>query len=235
MSNDKLALLILVFGIINISVIIGALIYHIHGKVKNKIRLNKVSHFGDSAEKKVVDFLRKNFPKGIIMEDVYLKTSSGLTEIDILFICDRGIFIIEVKSHNGYIVTNGKLWVQRWKDKVVRFHSPVEQNNIHKNALEAVFRKRQSLASLPIHSVTVFTSSNVNFSKNVRDVVKLSSLSSYIKRRQPDRRMTREMRKRVESYISSNMETSKIKQNQHKKRIYQHNSRKRAYRINKGM
>ena len=89
MSNEKLALLILVFGIINMSVIIGALIYHIHSKVKNKIRRNKVSHFGDSAEKKVVDFLKKNFPKGIIMEDVYLKTFSGLTEIDILFISDR--------------------------------------------------------------------------------------------------------------------------------------------------
>ncbi|MBQ7898149.1 MAG: NERD domain-containing protein [Clostridia bacterium] len=233
MSNEKLALLILVFGIINISVIIGALIYHIHSKVKKRIRQSKVEHFGDSAEKKVVDFLKKNFPRAVIMEDVYLKTPTGLTEIDVILISDRGIFIIEVKSHNGYIVTNGKLWIQRWRDKVIRFHNPVEQNNIHKTALEAVFRKRQSLASLPIYAVTVFTSSNVTFSRNVKDVIKLSSLPSYIKRRKPDRRMTRDMRKRVENYISSNMETSRLKQNQHKKRIYQHNQRKRAYRINK--
>ncbi len=233
MSNEKLALLILVFGVINMSVIIGALIYHIHSKVKKRIRQSKVEHFGDSAEKKVVDFLKKNFPRAVIMEDVYLKTSTGLTEIDVILISDRGIFIIEVKSHNGYIVTNGKLWIQRWRDKVIRFHNPVEQNNIHKSALEAVFRKRQSLASLPIYAVTVFTSSNVTFSRNVKDVIKLSSLNSYIKRRKPIRRMTREMRKRVESYISSNMETSRLKQNQHKKRIYQHNQRKRAYRINK--
>lgn len=233
MSNEKLALLILVFGVINMSVIIGALIYHIHSKVKKRIRQSKVEHFGDSAEKKVVDFLKKNFPRAVIMEDVYLKTSTGLTEIDVILISDRGIFIIEVKSHNGYIVTNGKLWIQRWRDKVIRFHNPVEQNNIHKTALEAVFRKRQSLASLPIYAVTVFTSSNVTFSRNVKDVIKLSSLNSYIKRRKPIRRMTREMRKRVESYISSNMETSRLKQNQHKKRIYQHNQRKRAYRINK--
>lgn len=233
MSNEKLALLILVFGVINMSVIIGALIYHIHSKVKKRIRQSKVEHFGDSAEKKVVDFLKKNFPRAVIMEDVYLKTPTGLTEIDVILISDRGIFIIEVKSHNGYIVTNGKLWIQRWRDKVIRFHNPVEQNNIHKSALEAVFRKRQSLASLPIYAVTVFTSSNVTFSRNVKDVIKLSSLPSYIKRRKPIRRMTREMRKRVESYISSNMETSRLKQNQHKKRIYQHNQRKRAYRINK--
>lgn len=233
MSNEKLALLILVFGVINMSVIIGALIYHIHSKVKKRIRQSKVEHFGDSAEKKVVDFLKKSFPRAVVMEDVYLKTSTGLTEIDVILISDRGIFIIEVKSHNGYIVTNGKLWIQRWRDKVIRFHNPVEQNNIHKSALEAVFRKRQSLASLPIYAVTVFTSSNVTFSRNVKDVIKLSSLNSYIKRRKPIRRMTREMRKRVESYISSNMETSRLKQNQHKKRIYQHNQRKRAYRINK--
>ena len=183
MSNEKLALLILVFGVINMSVIIGALIYHIHSKVKKRIRQSKVEHFGDSAEKKVVDFLKKNFPRAVIMEDVYLKTSTGLTEIDVILISDRGIFIIEVKSHNGYIVTNGKLWIQRWRDKVIRFHNPVEQNNIHKSALEAVFRKRQSLASLPIYAVTVFTSSNVTFSRNVKDVIKLSSLPSYIKRR----------------------------------------------------
>lgn len=233
MPKDNLVLLALVFGVINLLVILGGLVYFLNGRLKRKIRQSKVEHFGDNAEKRVFDFLRKNFPKAQIMKDVYLKTPQGLTEIDSILICDRGIFIIEVKSHNGYIVTEGKLWTQRWREKVVRFHSPVEQNSIHKNALEAVFRKRQSMFSLPIYAVTVFTSSNVTFSKNVKDVIKLSSLSAFIKRKRPDKRMTRDTIKRVEGYISSNMETRRHRQRRHKKQIYENNMKKRAYRINR--
>lgn len=232
MLNEKLVILVLVFGIINFLVITGLVIYTIYTKAKRRAIQNKVNHFGDSAEKKVFDFLKKTFPRAVLMEDVYLKTPSGLTEIDLIMISDRGIFIIEVKSHNGRIVTGGKLWTQHWRDKVVRFHNPVFQNNVHKKALEEVFRKRQTFASLPIYTVTVFTSASVTFSENVKDVIKLSSLSSYIKRKKQIRRMTRDMIKRVSAYIESNMEKSKIRQNQHKKRIYQNNAKKRAYRVN---
>ncbi len=233
MSNDSLTLIVIIFGTINLLVILGAVIYYIHSKIKKRLRQNKVDHFGDTAEKKVIDYLKKGFPKATVMKDIYLKTQTGLTEIDCIFICNRGIFIIEVKSHNGYIVTDGKLWTQHWREKVIRFHSPVKQNAVHKNALENVFRKRQSLASLPIYSVTVFTSNSVTFSKKVRDVIKLSYLSTFIKKKNPDRRMTKEMIRRVENFISSNMETSRHRQLRHKRQIYENNMKKRAYRINK--
>ncbi len=230
--QNNLTIILLVFGTINILVVIGALAYFIRQKIKKSIRQKRVNRFGENAEKKVFAYLKKAFPKALIMRDVYLKTPSGLTEIDLIFISNKGIFIIEVKSHNGYIVTGGKLWTQRWRDKVVRFHSPVSQNAVHKSALETLFRKRQSLASLPIYTVTVFTANTVSFSRNVRDVIKLSSLSSYIKRKKPDRRMTKEMQKKVESFISSNMETSRLRQAKHKKKVYEENSKRKGYRIN---
>lgn len=232
-SKETLMLVVLVFGLINLTVISGAIIYHINSKIKKRIRQNKVDHFGDSAEKKVIDFLKKNFPRATVMESVYLKTPTGLTELDMIMISNRGIFVIEVKSHNGHIVTEGKFWTQHWKDKIVRFHNPVFQNNVHRTALENIFRKRQSLASLPVYTVVVFTSPNVSFSKNIKDVIKLSSLYTYIKRKKPNKRMTREMIKTVEKFISSNMEKSRIKQNQHKRKIYERNSRKREYRFNR--
>lgn len=224
---------LLVFGTINTVVLAGIIIYLIHSKVSKRLKQNKVDHFGDSAEKRVIGFLKKSFPKATLMESIYLKTPTGLTELDMILLCDRGIFIIEVKSHNGHINTEGKYWTQRWRDKVVRFHSPVLQNNVHKTALDNVFRKRQSFASLPIYTVTVFTSSNVTFSKNVRDVIKLSSLYSYIKRKKASKRMTGDMIRQVEKYISANMETSRIRQNQHRRKIYNSNAKKRAYRVNK--
>lgn len=233
MSNDSLTLIVIIFGAINLTVILSALFFYIHSKAKSRILQNKVNHYGDSAEEKVINYLKKGFPKATIMKDVYLKTPNGLTEIDCIFICNRGIFIIEVKSHNGYIVTDTKLWTQHWKNKVIRFHNPIKQNSVHKNALEAVLRKRQSLASLPIYSVTVFTSNTVDFSKKVKDVIKLGYLSTFIKKKNPDRRMTRETIKRVENFISSNMETRRHRQLRHKKQIYENNMKKRAYRINK--
>ena len=231
--SDKTMQILIVFGIINTVVLAGILIYLIHSKISKRLKQNKVDHFGDSAEKKVLEFLRKSFPKATIMDSVYLKTPTGLTELDMIMLCDRGLFIIEVKSHNGHITTEGKYWTQRWRDKIVRFHSPVLQNSVHKTALDNVFRKRQSFASLPVYTVTVFTSGNVTFSKNVRDVIKLSSLYSYIKRKKPSRRMTKDMIRQVEKFISANMETSRIRQNQHRRKIYNSNSKKRAYRVNK--
>lgn len=223
----------IVIGCIDLAVILLIIGYRIFSRVKRRMRQNKVDHFGDSAEQRVISFLKKNFPKATVMDSVYLKTPSGLTELDILMISDRGLFIIEVKSHNGYIVTDGKFWTQHWRNKVVRFYNPVYQNNVHRTALETVFRKRQSFASLPIYTVVVFTSPNVTFSKNVKDVIKLSSLSSYIRKRSPSKRMTREMRLSVERFIRSNMETSRLRQRQHKRKIYEENSKKRAYRFNR--
>lgn len=232
-DKDNLTAIALVFCIINATVILGAILYAVISRAKKRLRQNKVDHFGDDAEKKVLQYLKKAFPKACIMDSVYLKTAGGLTEIDMLMICSRGIFIIEVKSHNGHITTNGKFWTQRWKDKIVRFYNPVYQNNAHRSALEGVFRKRQSLASLPIYTVTVFTSPKVTFSKNVKDVIKLSALTSYVKRKKPSRRMTGEMIRNVKEFISSNAVTSRIKQNRHKRKIYNSNSKKRAYRFNR--
>lgn len=233
MDRESLISIIWVFGIINIGIILAVLVFYFRAKIKKRQRQNKVDHFGDSAEKKVIAFLKKNFPRAVIMDSVYLKTPTGLTELDIIMLCDRGIFIIEVKSHNGYIITNGKFWTQRWQNKIVRFHNPIHQNNIHKAALEAIFRKRQSLASLPIYTVTVFTSAGVSFSRNVKDVIKFSSLNSYIKRKKTDKRMRGETLRTVQKFIASNMETSRARQNKHKRKIYERNAQKRAYRFNR--
>ncbi len=222
-----------VFVSINFSVLFIFVMYRAVQFIKKQKKQDRVNHFGDSAEKKVAHYIEKNLASGTLIRDVYLKTETGLTEIDEIFLCDRGIFIIEIKSHNGYIITTGKHWTQRWGDKVVRFHNPTHQNKVHKTALEKILKKRQSLASLPIYTVTVFTSSKVSFSENVRDVIKLPILAKFVKSKPRDKRMTKETVQSVEKLIRNNMETSRRKQEQHKRRIYQNNDKKRAYRTNR--
>lgn len=231
--NEKTLTVVAVFLAVVFIVLIAIGSYTLLNKIKRKINQNKVNHFGDTAEKKVAEFLKKSFRNAKILESVYLKTPTGLTEIDILMICSRGIFIIEVKSHNGYIDTSGKYWTQHWNNKVIRFHNPVYQNNSHKSALDAILRKRQSLASLPVYTVVVFTSKNVSFSNKNRDVIKFSKLYSYVKEKKIVRRMNGETVKTLLKFIESNMEKGKLRQIKHRQRIYNQNSKKRAYRFNK--
>ena len=231
--SETLKVFLTVFISVNISVLTVFLASKLYNKIKAERKQDRVNHFGDSAEKKVVNYIRKYLPEARLMTDLYLKTETGLTELDALLFCDRGIFIIEIKSHNGYIITRGKHWTQRWGEKVVRFHNPTYQNKVHKKALEEILKKRQSLASLPIYTVTVFTSSKVSFSENVKDVIKLPILTKFIKNKPRDRRMTSSTIADVQKLIKSYMETSRRRQRLHKKRIWENNNKKKAYRVNR--
>lgn len=231
--SDTLKIFLIIFFSVNVSVLTVLLVSKLISRAKTLKKQDRVNHFGDSAEKKVEKYISKYLPDIRIMKDLYLKTPTGLTEIDMLLLCGRGIFIVEIKSHNGYIITRGKHWTQRWGDKVVRFHNPTYQNAVHKKALEDILKRRQSLASLPIYTVTVFTSSKVSFSENVRDVIKLPILSKFIKNKPFDKRMTRDMISTVEKYIKNNAETNRRRQMKHKMKIWENNNKKRAYRVNR--
>lgn len=231
--SDTLKIFLIIFFSVNVSVLAVFLGSKLISYIKVRKKQDRVNHFGDKAEKRVEKYIEKYLHGIRIMKDLYLKTETGLTEIDMLLLSDRGVFIVEIKSHNGYIVTKGKHWTQRWGDKVVRFHNPTYQNAVHKRALEDVLKRRQSLASLPIYTVTVFTSSKVSFSENVRDVIKLPILAKFIKNKPRDKRMTREMISTLERFIKSNAETSRRRQMKHKIKIWENNNKKREYHVNR--
>jgi hypothetical protein len=231
--QDSLKTFVAVFVAVNVAVLVAFIIYKLAGIIKKRRRQDKVNHFGDSAEERVAEYLKKGFPHATLIRDVFLKSDTGLTEIDQILICNKGIFLIEIKSHNGYIITRGRHWTQRYNDKVVRFYNPTLQNKAHLIALENILKKRQSIASLPIYTVTVFTSSKVTFSENVKDVIRLPMLARYVRSKPFDARMTDETVKNVERLIRSYMETSRRKQERHRRRLYKKNDRHRAYRVNR--
>ena len=142
--SDTLKSFLIIFFSVNLSVLAVFLISKLISRNKALKKQDRVNHFGDRAEKRVEKYIEKYLHGIHVMKDLYLKTETGLTEIDMLLLSDRGIFIVEIKSHNGYIITKGKHWTQRWGDKVVRFHNPTHQNAVHKRALEEVLKRRQS-------------------------------------------------------------------------------------------
>ncbi len=175
--KEPLHLILLIFLSVDALALLLLLIF----KIKKEIKRNKIRHFGDRAEEEVSLLLKEEFPGSVVMDNVFLKTARGSTQIDHILLCKWGIYVIETKSHNGKITPGKKEWVQIYGEKVVRFHSPLLQNEIHKKALSHLLKKHRSLSRIPVKGVVVFTSNKMHFAKEVEGVVRLRELSPYIK------------------------------------------------------
>lgn len=94
------------------------------------------------------------------MFNLYIPVSEDkTTEIDIILITQKGIYVIESKNYSGYIFGNIKsqYWYQTLhigygKTQKVRFYNPVKQNENHINFLKKVVGE-----NIPMHSIVVFS------------------------------------------------------------------------------
>ena len=76
-----------------------------------------------------------------IINDIMIKTKDEIThQIDHLVISKYGIFVIETKQYNGYIIGNDydKKWIYRFYRKTSYINNPVHQNYGHIQALKEV-------------------------------------------------------------------------------------------------
>ena len=73
--------------------------------------------------------------KGITLKNIYIpKEDGGTSEIDLLFITPKGIFVIESKNYSGWIFGDeySQYWTQSLPNKQKnRFYNPVKQNRTH--------------------------------------------------------------------------------------------------------
>ena len=110
-----------------------------------------------------VDFLGY---QGKIIRNAYIPGNDGkTTEIDLLYVTQKGIFVIESKNYSGFIFGSeknqhwastlymGKDWRGRKKVEKHQFYNPIWQNNTHIRYL-----KRFLKADIPMFSVIVFSS-----------------------------------------------------------------------------
>ena len=97
---------------------------------------------------------------GKFLFNVYIpKTNNETTEIDLLLICSKGLFVFESKNYGGWIFGNEayKNWTQtfpkgRGRSHKERFYNPIMQNASHIKHL-----KRLVGQSLPMRSIIVFS------------------------------------------------------------------------------
>lgn len=100
---------------------------------------------GKAGERYTYRKIKDNFPDGRVFRNVYLKKSDGTyTEIDLLAVGHKGIYVFESKNYSGWIFGSEKQsqWTQSlptgFKNK---FFSPILQNNAHIKALQHTFQQ----------------------------------------------------------------------------------------------
>ena len=87
---------------------------------------------GLDGERTVFNLLSKI--DGIVyIDDIYLSTSSGTTQIDGVVLSTKGIFVVEVKNIGGEVrgVVNSETWVNIQGGREFKFYNPILQNTGH--------------------------------------------------------------------------------------------------------
>lgn len=83
--------------------------------------------------------MQYEYNNGRFLFNLYIPKENGeTTEIDVILITTKGIFIFESKNYSGWIFgnANSKMWMQtlpagKGKSQKKQFYNPIFQNNIH--------------------------------------------------------------------------------------------------------
>jgi len=137
---------------------------------------------------------------GMALQNVYIPKQNGeTTEIDLLYITEKGIFVIESKNYSGYIFGNekyqswtstlyaGKTWYGAKKVKKHKFYNPIWQNKTHIKYLKEyigdksipaysfiVFSDRCELKDITVFSDNVYVCRRINMNGYIKSIWKNS-------------------------------------------------------------
>ncbi len=115
---------------------------------------------GSSGEQIIFLTLNKklHIPENQILRNVYIPTENGKTsEIDLLVVSKKGLFVFEVKNYAGNIYgdTKRKKWIQYLGKKKSYFYNPFMQNRTHAKNLKKYLEKYGDIPVIPM--VTTIT------------------------------------------------------------------------------
>ena len=119
--------------------------------------------YGEKLTLMELEFMKAKKYNGNILFDIYIPDGNGkYSQIDSLFVCSKGIFVIESKNYYGSIYGNENDYKWRGIGETKRhyeweFYNPLKQNSSHINAIH------YHLRGIPCFSLVVFPEScNLN-------------------------------------------------------------------------
>ena len=106
----------------------------------------KIGEAYTARELKLLNLLGR---KGKVLRNVYIpKDNNETSEVDVLFITQKGIFVIESKNYSGWIFgsENQYKWTMMLPNKETHsFYNPIKQNQTE---VEAVYQKLKKLTKV---------------------------------------------------------------------------------------
>lgn len=120
--------------------IIAGIAYYLYKTNQGNLVSSKNAHIiGAAGENEIAHILRNLGINGHLFNNLYIQFHTGKsTEIDLVFLTDRKIYVIESKNYNGKIYGNifDKNWrVQYRNGKTYTLYNPIMQNKTHVNAI----------------------------------------------------------------------------------------------------
>ena len=134
-----LAIIVIIFILI---LVVWLFFDHGIDKIKNR---EEWKDAGSSGERIVYKTLVEKFkiPEKQILRNVYIPVAGRTSEIDLIVISTKGIFIFECKNYGGNIYGDAKRqkWVQYIGNKKCYFYNPIFQNKNHEQNLRGFLEK----------------------------------------------------------------------------------------------
>lgn len=212
----------IILGVIALgAVVLGATI-----ALKSKQRTREIENYGKPSEKRLKQILESAFSENAVFTNVYIPYTNGnrdrCTEIDAIVVIRSGVFVIELKSHNGKIICpDTNRWTQIYNDKRISFYNPIYQNDSHVKVINRIL-KNEGQYNVPVYNIVTFSSNRVTFTKEHKQIVKLDELVKHIKKLGKSEAVSISQTTRVRTIIRSYIRTGKGVEIKHKKFVRKH-------------
>ncbi len=136
---------------------------------------------GAAGERKASLLLQRHLDPSVyfVLEDIYLPSKYGTTQIDHIVVSKYGVFVVETKYYAGKIYGSerAQYWTQYLPNTESRLYNPIKQNLGHLLAVSAIIK--QETPTLPI-SIIAFKDAATLKVRTQTAVVYLSELPDAI-------------------------------------------------------
>lgn len=187
---------------------------------KIKINLN-----GLTGEKRALEIVRNLPPDYTVFSNVTLLFEEQESETDLIIVGQKGVFLIEVKNHNGVITgkPDDKRWVQFKETKLGGkyanpFYNPTKQVKTHVYRLSGVLKE----AGYPywIQGMVYFVNPSVEvkaFSSHIPVLTLEKTFKSFLMDYEPKREITKSEQQIITNTIRKQIENEKVRVKNRKK------------------
>ena len=136
---------------------------------------------GKAGEKDTIDILKlhsykKSWYYQIIYNFEFKRIDDSNYQIDIIYINNKGVFVIEVKDWEGRVEgsINDEIWIRTKNKRIYQYKNPLIQNQKHIEKLSKYIP-----LPIPIHSLVVFASNNASH-LNISNVVSITKMGQHL-------------------------------------------------------